>query len=177
MSTPTRYQICLPIILKQEGGYSNNPVDSGGATNFGVTQTTYDAYRRSKGLPQQPVQYILQAEVSDIYYPGYWEAAHCDMLPAPLDLCVFDMAVNSGPAASIKTLQGAAGVTADGDYGPASQAAVAACDPTSLAYDFEQGHAALYRTIVARNPSQGIFLNGWLARIERIKVAGNITAD
>ena len=178
MSTPTlsRFLVCLPTILQQEGGYSNNPADLGGATNYGITQRTYDAYRRAKGLPLQPVNFILQSEVNDIYYSEYWQGASCDSLPPPVDLVVFDMAVNSGPSASIKLLQQTLNVTADGYLGPATIGAVQQCDPTSLAYDFEQAHKAFYKDIVARNPSQAIFLNGWLARIDRVCAAGNITA-
>jgi lysozyme family protein len=33
-------------------------------------------------------------------------------------MMVFDMAVNSGPARAVRTLQGCLGVTSDGAFGP-----------------------------------------------------------
>ena len=50
-----------------EGGYSNNPNDKGGPTNFGITTSTYDGYRLNKKLPKQPVSQITQDEVNEIY--------------------------------------------------------------------------------------------------------------
>jgi len=34
-------QQLVPILLKWEGGYANNPADLGGATNEGVTLSTW----------------------------------------------------------------------------------------------------------------------------------------
>jgi lysozyme family protein len=177
VASTSRFSACLAVILKLEGGYADIPEDRGGPTNCGITQSTYDSYRSRQGLPTQPVLHISPAEMADIYQTGYWQPAQCDSLPAPLDLCVFDMAVNSGVSASIKTLQGALGIGADGLFGSQTAAAVAQCDPTSLAADFETAHEAFYRSIVARNPSQQVFLAGWLNRITAIKLAGNITDD
>src|ERR1700744_100157 len=91
-----RFIDCLTFTLQQEGGYSNNPADHGGATSFGVTQAAYDAYRAAQGLPQPPVQYIALSDATAIYQANYWNAAQCSRMPAPIDLCVFDTAVNSG---------------------------------------------------------------------------------
>ena len=90
------FERCLAITLKWEGGYSNNPADPGGATNFGVTWREYNRYRQNHGLPSQSVKLISKQEVRDIYLNNYWAAMKCDDLPAGYDLCVFDAAVNSG---------------------------------------------------------------------------------
>ena len=45
------FQRILPYLLQDEGGYVNDPADRGGATNKGVIQRTYDAYRKGKGMP------------------------------------------------------------------------------------------------------------------------------
>ena len=36
----------LPVVLRFEGGYADHPNDPGGATNKGITQAVFDAYRR-----------------------------------------------------------------------------------------------------------------------------------
>jgi lysozyme family protein len=65
---------------------------------WGIIQTEYDAYLKKNGLPHQSVRYIHPAERDEIYRKSYWDAMDCDRLPAGVDYCVFDAAVNSGPA-------------------------------------------------------------------------------
>ena len=45
----------IPFILKIEGGFANDPIDRGGATNKGVTIATYEAYCKKKGVPRPSV--------------------------------------------------------------------------------------------------------------------------
>lgn len=88
-----------------EGGYVNHPSDPGGATDRGVTWRTYNAYRKRKGLPPQDVRKMTEAECKEIYRTQYWDAVKGDVLPAGVDLVVYDGAVNSGPKQAIKWLQ------------------------------------------------------------------------
>jgi lysozyme family protein len=103
------FENCLPIILRFEGGKSNDPADPGGRTNKGITQRTYDAYRERKGLQHNDVYNILDEEVEDAYKHEYWDAVEGDSLPPGLDLVVFDFAVNSGPAHALHVLHGIPG--------------------------------------------------------------------
>ncbi len=102
---PERFFKCLQFILKWEGGYSNHPNDPGGKTNKGITQRVYDLYRTSKKLPRRDVRFISDDEVREIYFHKYWVRAHAGDLPAPLDLVVFDTAVNCGVGTAIRFLQ------------------------------------------------------------------------
>lgn len=90
------FRAALAHVLTFEGGYSDHPLDKGGATNFGVTQGTYDRWRAAQGLPAQPVKVITRAEVEAIYWANYWLKAGCDQLAPALAFVVFDSAVNSG---------------------------------------------------------------------------------
>lgn len=96
------FPACLAFTLKYEGGRSNNPRDPGGRTNQGVIQRTYDAYRDSKGVRQQDVYAMTNAERDEIYRTGYWNAVTADSLPAGIDLCIWDYGVNSGPARALR---------------------------------------------------------------------------
>lgn len=97
--------------------YSNNPHDPGGATYSGATQRAYDGYRNLKKLSLQSVRRMTDDECKDIYRTQYWTGAHGADLPAGLDLCQYDEAVNSGPIEAAKLLQQALGVSADGAIG------------------------------------------------------------
>lgn len=99
-----RYSDALSRVLVHEAGYVNDPRDPGGATMKGVTQRTYDGYRKRNGLALRPVRQITPTEVGEIYRRSYWAAIHGDTLPAGVDYVVFDGAVNSGPSQSIKWL-------------------------------------------------------------------------
>ena len=45
-----KFEKCLPLVLVQEGGHSNDAHDPGGMTMYGIIQKEYDAKRRQWGL-------------------------------------------------------------------------------------------------------------------------------
>lgn len=96
------FKPCLAFTLVQEGGYADNPADPGGATMRGITQITFDEYRRSIGQPLYPVRGITYEEVETIYRNLYWDRARCAQFPVGSDLCIFDYAVNSGVGAVVR---------------------------------------------------------------------------
>jgi lysozyme family protein len=96
--TAANYPACLQFTLRYEGGNSDDPGDPGGRTRKGITQATYNAYRARKGLAHQDVFTMLDPEMQEIYRNQYWNIVNGDGLRAGEDLCVFDFAVNSGPA-------------------------------------------------------------------------------
>ena len=115
---------CLDLVLVHEGGYVNHPKDPGGATNRGVTQAVYDAYRKTRGRGAQSVKFITDEEVNAIYKFQYWDRVQGDLLPAGLDYAVFDFAVNSGVGRASKYLQAVLGVAQDGQIGARTLAAI-----------------------------------------------------
>src|ERR1700728_3806781 len=114
--TSPRFLACMPFVLKEEGGYSNDAHDSGGMTMHGIIQREYDRYRKSKGLPLQWVKNISVDEQNEIYWTEYW-LPHCPDLPPGLDLSFFNIAVNGGPTRATHLLQRALGVGDDGICG------------------------------------------------------------
>ncbi len=86
----------LHFVLNSEGGYVDDPDDKGGATNKGITQGTYDAYRKAHKKSVQSVKNISDTEVSDIYYNNYWLKAGCQKMTPVFAVIAFDTAVNMG---------------------------------------------------------------------------------
>lgn len=170
----TRLNYALDFTLRWEGGYVNDPADPGGATNRGITQATYDSWRAANKQPKQPVKNITHAEVGAIYGSRYWDACRCDELPAPVDLVVFDSAVNCGVRRARLWLQSALGVKADGKIGPRTLAAVREFgNPIELAEKITVHRAAHYSTVISKKPALKKFLNGWTNRLGDLKdVAG-----
>ena len=160
------FQRALALVLKSEGGFVNNAHDPGGATNQGVTQRVYDAFRRRNGLPILSVRNISPADVSTIYRSQYWDAVQGDNLPTPFDYLAFDEAVNSGPVQSIKDLQACLGVAADGHLGMVTLGALNAVTD----------RAGLVRKVCARRMSflrrlkQWIYFGkGWTNRVNAVQ--------
>jgi lysozyme family protein len=120
----TNFDKCLSLVLVHEGGYVNHPRDPGGATNRGVTQAVYDAYRKTRGRGAQSVKFITDDEVKAIYRFQYWDRVQGDLLPAGLDYAVFDFAVNSGVGRASKYLQAVVGTPQDGVIGARTLAAI-----------------------------------------------------
>jgi lysozyme family protein len=105
----SNYAACLKEILKNEGGYVNNPKDPGGETNYGVTI----AVARANGYAGS-MRSIPMSIVEKIYRTKYWIAAgyNGDTLAAGVDLAVFDYGVNSGPSRAAKALKASVGGSA-----------------------------------------------------------------
>jgi lysozyme family protein len=162
------FDAALKFTLSEEGGFVNNPNDSGGATNHGITQTTYNGYRDTKGLPHQDVQLITDAETRELYEQNYWETSKAQVMHTPLDVCHFDWSVNHGISGALKTLQAALGVPVDGIYGRETASALATCDSVETAQAYNTLRREWYRNRVIEKPSQAEFLKGWLARVDRL---------
>ena len=158
----------LKFVLLEEGGYVNNPHDSGGATNHGVTQSVYDDYRKQRNLPVQDVQLITDAETRELYENNYWEPSKAQLMHSPLDCAHFDWCVNHGVQGALKTLQAALGVTADGVWGPQTAAALAVADTVETAHAYNTLRREWYNNRVKQRGDQAVFLTGWLGRVDRL---------
>ncbi len=148
MINDVKYKKALDFILLAEGGYVNNPNDLGGETNFGITKSTYDWYRKSKGLKVRSVKEISSEEIEDIYYKKYYLASGADKLnDEKLALVHFDTAVNMGISRANNFL-------------------ILSSKEINKYLKLRKDK---YIEFAQRNPSQKVFLKGWLNRICRLE--------
>lgn len=168
--TKANYSGSLAAVLVHEGGYVNDPQDPGGATNKGVTQAVYDAFRGRAKQPRLSVKSISTAELEAIYRNEYWNRIKGDDLPAGVDYAVFDFAVNSGVNRASRYLQAVVGVEPDGAIGPRTVAAIT--DPKRTIDALSDKRLTFLRQL----PTFGRFGNGWSARVGdvRIKAKGMV---
>lgn len=160
-------------ILLREGGYVNDPVDRGGATNFGVTIGTYSRYLGYKASIAQ-VKAMSKDTARDIYKRNYYEAPRLHMLHGAVQAQMFDAAINHGAKNPIKWLQKItnqavnARLKTDGMIGVKTAAAVNAF--VKLAGNVVANNALVeervefYLRLIKRRPSQVRFKRGWLSR-------------
>jgi lysozyme family protein len=159
------FAVCLPFTLKEEGGYSNDPHDPGGATMEGITQAEYDAWRVAHGQSKQPVKQIADDEMKAIYLAQYWNQVRGDTLPAGVDLTEFDYGVNSGPVKAVKSLQTALGVAVDGHFGVLTADALSTADPATLIKKITDERLTFLKALA----NFKYFGTGWTARVARIE--------
>ena len=151
------FRAALAHVLRHEGGYVNDPRDSGGETKFGISKRAY---------PKVDIAALTLESAAAIYRRDYWDRVRGDDLPPELQLPVFDMAVNQGPGAATKELQRAALVQVDGKIGPETLQAVRA-DVPNVWIRFMAARARRY----AGNAQVGIYGKGWFRRLMDVALA------
>lgn len=148
MITELDWQKSITKVLKSEGGYVNHPNDKGGPTNFGITFKTYSDYRKSISLPIKSVRDIeYPGEVHKIYKLNYWDKVITPDMDGKYAFCLFDLAVNSGVSRAKKYHS-----IAKGDVDKL----------IAMRRDF-------YNRIVKNDPTQKVFLKGWMNRINEVE--------
>lgn len=155
----------LALTLSFEGGYSDHPLDPGGATNLGVTRRTLAAVLE-RPVTKAEVRALTRADVEPIYRARYWNAVAGDRLPAGLDMAVFDLAVNSGPGRAARLLQEVLGVGRDGLIGPVTLAA-ARSDPVAAI----RALTLRRRSFLHRLAVWSTFGRGWSRRVAGVEAA------
>ena len=162
----TSFKNCVDLVLLQEGGFSDNPADPGGATNLGITKRTLEAWR-NQVVSVDDVKALTQQEAAEIYRANYWNVLHCDSLPPGVDLVTFDIGVNAGPGRAARMLQKAVGAAQDGAIGPATLAATRAANPAEVIRSMTASRLAFYQGL----DTWGTFGRGWTRRSNEIESA------
>ncbi len=156
--------------LGEEGGWSDNPDDPGGATMRGITLRTYRDWCARNGLSvpsKDDLRLMPDSQRTVIYQGGFWVPIAGDALPLGVDLMVFDFGVNDGPPRSAELLQRVAGVAEDGVIGSITLAAVGGMDAGEVIGRLAIAQANHYRS----RPDFGEFGKDWLARTDRRQAA------
>lgn len=163
------FNAALAMVLRFEGGWSDDPYDPGGPTNRGITLATY---AREKGVTVTPetrdhlvtgLRAISDDLVRRIYLERYWRPASCPDLPSGIAVFHFDTAVNMGVGTAARMLQQALGVEADGEIGPITRTAAAAAEPDAVLSTYAGLRRQRYRSLA----TFWRFGRGWLSRNHR----------
>lgn len=181
-----RFSICLAALLRAEGGFNDIAADRGGATNFGISLRFLRAEAAINPairalFPDGPIdatdiRSLTIDQAAKIYLWCFWLPLNCDALPAQVDHAVFDQAVNAGARTAVRLLQRAVNTATaryntlleDGAFGQKTLLAVKALPADQLAAAMRTVAAARYRALAKADPSQNVFLAGWLARAAKL---------
>lgn len=127
-------------------------VDSGGATKFGISK---------RAFPDVDIERLTISDAMRIYKTAYWNQIRGDELPHPLDIFVFDAAVNQGEDAAVRMLQECVGVAQDGVFGRNTMAAVLRQDNRRLPWIYLSRRARRY----VGTRSYDKYGQGWFNRL------------
>lgn len=147
------FDTAFDLVIKAEGGYVNDPNDPGGETKYGISKRAY---------PDLDIASLTLQQAKDIYYADYWCEIEGDVLPCPLNIYVFDSAVNQGTKTAIKLLQRALGLPDDGVIGPKTLAAIKSMKfPRTVETWFMTHRAVHYASL----PNFRMYGKGWMHRL------------
>lgn len=161
---PNDFDIFFEYILKVEGGYSDNPNDKGGATNYGIT----NAVAKSYGYD---VSSLTKEQAKEIYYKAYYKKNRLDEIVSnKIALSIFDWLVNSGiwaiKKAQLTLCNLGYKVDIDGIIGRDTLNSLNSVNVNEFLNEYHRIQKLFYEAIVKNNQSQKVFLNGWLNRIK-----------
>lgn len=153
------FNLAVQKTLVHEGGYVNNPHDKGGPTKYGITQAD---------MPGVDMKSITTDQAVTYYTANYWKSLYSQINSQSLAEKLFDMGVLFGVKTAVRllqiTMQNEISIVSDGVFGEETLA-----DVNQESEDL----LARYRTtliqhvvnIVNHNPEDGVFVNGWVNRI------------
>jgi lysozyme family protein len=168
-------------IIRTEGGYVNDPSDSGGQTKFGITEAVARANGYDGSIASMPRNVAF-----DIYSAKYWDSVNGDkLLKLSKDIAkeVVDTSVNIGPARAGKFLQRAlnvfnssgslyADLALDGVIGPATIKALHTYlflrEGKELAKALNCLQGAFYIELAEKREKDEHFVYGWIKK--RVKL-------
>lgn len=172
-----------------EGFYSNDPVDKGGETIYGVARKAnptwmgwrlVDEWKKKPGFPKNMCndQVLIDYSLS-LFKQNYWNQCALDyVIDQDVANEIYDCSVNFGPEAETKIVQRSLNrlnkkgklfpeLKVDGDFGPKTRNTLngfrykEALLKTLNGYQFMR-----YDAICQDDETQEKFFHGWLTRVE-----------
>ncbi len=170
------------LVIVAEGGYVNDPKDSGGETILGISRKAHPTWSgwkyidkyKERGHDSKSITQLAKEPngevwplVKALYRGAYWDACRCDELPDLHRYPLFSCAVNCGAWRAAIFYQRALGMPDDGVIGVnTTKAARRYRDQDGVLREFLDTWTNFYDQVVAKRPDQARFLKGWKNRIK-----------
>jgi lysozyme family protein len=169
------FETALHKVLAHEGGYVNDPDDTGGETYKGVARkmnskwdgwVRVDVAKTQSGFPANlEKDNELQDEVNRFYQVNYWDTLCADKIENQLVAnSLFDFGVNAGVKTAASLAQLVVEASPDGVIGPASLQKLNAFDPDHFLAAYTVAKIARYISIVKKRPESRKYFYGWIVR-------------
>lgn len=177
---------CITHTLRYEGvsenspGLVDHPSDRGGITKYGISYefvkntgntNLFDMNFDGK-LTKEDIRNLTFDAALEAYKLYFWDYYFLDDIEDNRKaFLIFDASVNHGYKTATKLIQRALNssgyqLSIDGIWGPKTKASLVDCPVEDFIKNFQEKRRALYKAIVKNNPSQNVFLKGWLRRVD-----------
>lgn len=190
-----RFDFFIDFTIKNnEGGYSDLKSDKGGATNLGVSirflrnagidKNDLDSDGNLKELigdlnndglvDGRDIKLINFTFAKKLYKRFFWNDLYEEIPLANLAFKVFDLGINMGVPRAVKLLQETLrthhskfNVKTNGVFGTGTLIATKQVDNNLLLKNYKEMVSRFYHSRCEEDPSQKIYLKGWINRLNR----------
>lgn len=167
------FECAFAYTLGNEGGYVDDPSDTGGPTKWGITQKSLSEYLTFKVSPRD-VQDLTLSTAKSFYMTKYWLPLSCNkMADEGIAIAIFDTGVLYGVGEAGILTQDAinlcgVGIVADGKMGPKTIVKLNQITRASFLENLITLIMHRIDTVIKYNPIDEKFRQGWENRASKL---------
>ena len=159
-------KILNEYIIPNEGGYNNDPDDTGGETNMGIAKKAHE---------NEDILNMTRERANAIYYRDYYNWNGLNKLPYPIRGFVVDYGLPTRPQLAVETVHKVLDLPPQSNIiGPDTLGKFENYTEEDYNNFLERYRAEMqnhFREVAQRNPQKRKFLNGWLNRANKAHLA------
>lgn len=179
----SHFNDAIIITLHHEGGFVNDPVDPGGATNWGISIRFLIDVGDADGdgwldgdldhdgdIDIDDIRNMTVEQARKYYRIHFWDKNNYDqIIDFTIAARIFDMTVNMGARQAGKIIQRALNelsnnLIIDGKIGKNTFAAINCANSEMLMAEIRLAHAHFYLNLIKAKPKFKKYKKGWLRR-------------
>lgn len=170
-----RWDYAISIVLQMEGGYSDDKIDPGGETNYGISlrylESIGEDIDKDGEVNGKDIKAMTKEEAIIIYRNFWWNKyGYNNILDLDLATKIFSLSVNMGALRAHKLMQisinrmNDKALTVDGRFGQKTINAANSLNPHLLLDELKLNAAHYYINLIADKPKLSKYTLGWMRR-------------